>query len=256
MILKELSKAEDKLSFVKENKAEILAEKKAMAIKYSDPIGYPVDYLSAITKGATIKSIDGILNVEVIGNVTNFMDSQYDVLLPKSYNKTLSDNRPERFKFLKDHDHSTDGVIGTVTGASVRKMNAQDFGYADDIKMEALVFEAQIKEYYDKKLYEMYAADGVDQHSIGLKYVQIALAVNDEDMKEDYSLWKKHIKNIINRDEAEKAGFFFAITEIKLFENSAVLWGANPLTPTLTTAADKDHSDLKNLLIKNLKDGI
>ncbi len=73
----------------------------------------------------------------------------------------------------------------------------------------------------------------INQHSIGLKYIKIALAINDEDYKEEFEVWNKYFENVINKDKAEVNGFFWAVQEIKLIENSAVLFGSNEVTPTL-----------------------
>jgi hypothetical protein len=73
----------------------------------------------------------------------------------------------------------------------------------------------------------------VNQHSIGLQYVKLSLAINDEDYKEEFEVWNKYNEQIINKDKAEANGFFWAVQEIKLIENSAVLFGSNEITPTL-----------------------
>jgi DNA-directed RNA polymerase len=45
---------------------------------------------------------------------------------------------------------------------------------------------------------------------------------------------------VINKDVAMKRGYFWVVYEIKLLEVSAVLWGANELTPTIHQAEEKD----------------
>ena len=47
------------------------------------------------------------------------------------------------------------------------------------------------------------------------------------------------IDTVINKEDVEEYGFMWIVREIKLFENSAVIWGANELTPTL----DNHYSD-------------
>ncbi len=67
----------------------------------------------------------------------------------------------------------------------------------------------------------------------GLQYVKIDLAINDPDAITEFETWNKYIDTIINKDMVREQGFFWAVKEIKLLENSAVLFGANELTPTL-----------------------
>jgi hypothetical protein len=45
--------------------------------------------------------------------------------------------------------------------------------------------------------------------------------------------WNKYYKDIINKEFVDEYGFFWVVNEIKLLEVSAVLFGANELTPTL-----------------------
>ena len=73
----------------------------------------------------------------------------------------------------------------------------------------------------------------MNQHSIGLQYVKIELAINDKDEKEEFKAWEKYFPLAINKSKAESQGYFWAVKEYKLLENSAVLFGSNELTPTL-----------------------
>ena len=59
------------------------------------------------------------------------------------------------------------------------------------------------------------------------------LAVNDPDSLVEFEAWNKHIDTLVNADAVREQGFFWVVKEIKLLENSSVLFGANELTPTL-----------------------
>ncbi len=48
-----------------------------------------------------------------------------------------------------------------------------------------------------------------------------------------FAVYQKHIDQVINKEFVENRGYFWFVSEIKLYENSAVLFGANELTPTL-----------------------
>ena len=71
-----------------------------------------------------------------------------------------------------------------------------------------------------------------------MQYVKIALAVNSEDkfFREEKETWDKYVNEIVNREHAEEKGYFFAVTEAKIIEGSAVLVGSNRVTPTLNTS--------------------
>jgi selenocysteine-specific translation elongation factor len=72
----------------------------------------------------------------------------------------------------------------------------------------------------------MYEAGLINQHSIGFSTI-----------KQDWQNDKKEVR---------------IIKELKLYEGSAVLWGANPETPTLSVKS-QSKEDLNNRLEKLLK---
>ena len=99
---------------------------------------------------------------------------------------------------------------------------------------------------------EQYAKGYVTNHSVGMQYVKIEMAINSESKfdVEEKATWDKYINQIVNRDEVELDGYFFAVTEAKVIEGSAVLLGSNYVTPTISIGKDealpeavKDTSD-------------
>jgi len=48
---------------------------------------------------------------------------------------------------------------------------------------------------------------------------------------------------VINQEEAKEQGYFWAVTEAKLVEGSAVVKGSNSYTPTLEVEQVKDNSE-------------
>jgi hypothetical protein len=105
--------------------------------------------------------------------------------------------------------------------------------------------DSDIMKGYNATMFEQYKDDQVDQHSVGMMYVKMELAVNDPEYKEEFAEWNKHIDNLGNKEEAEKEGMFWAVYEAKLIEISAVLAGSNPITPTLDAKAEKKPDDTK-----------
>jgi hypothetical protein len=65
--------------------------------------------------------------------------------------------------------------------------------------------------------------------------VSLFLCINDEENADKFKNWNTYFPNVINKDVAVESGYFFAVTEVKLLEVSAVLWGSNELTPVLST---------------------
>ena len=53
---------------------------------------------------------------------------------------------------------------------------------------------------------------------------------------EEFANWEEFYPLVINKDKVNARGFFWYVTEVKLFEISAVLFGSNELTPTVSTS--------------------
>ena len=65
-----------------------------------------------------------------------------------------------------------------------------------------------------------------------LQYVNIEFCVKNPEIDErDHANWQRRYPVIINKEVADENGFFWYITEQKIFEISAVSLGSNPYTP-------------------------
>lgn len=229
MILKQLhsikSKA-DKLKFLahKGNRLEIISEKKAMP-KNSDNI------LLFDSVGIQSKEFEGIESGEVIivGNSCGFMDSHDDVSMRGSWSKTVQE-RGSRVPILKDHSYKVDSAFAQNLGAFISEVNIMKLGYEKQGMTEMLC--AKIKP--DAEMLYKYENGIIKEHSVGLQYVKIGLAVNNEEDEEGYKEWLASIDKVINRERAEEIGYFFPVYEQKLVEFSAVVFGSNPYTPAFT----------------------
>lgn len=160
-------------------------------------------------------------SVRAVGNTFNFFDFDGDVLTPGSVTDTLK-NRDIPVYHLKDHKFSTDGLIGSIQNIGVEKVDTIEYGAVD-----ALVFESIVKNF------EWYKEKVISQHSIGFRYVDISLAIREDQGSEEEKRWTSYIDHIINKNEAIEAGYFYLVEKINLYEISAVLRGANRLTSVL-----------------------
>jgi hypothetical protein len=145
---------------------------------------------------------------------------------------------------LKDHIHTTGGIIGETIMFYDKQVDLQPYGYIGS--GDALVHKFNVIKDIDEATYNRYLRHLIKQHSIGLQYVNIMLAVNDPDFEEEFKVWNTYIEQIINKEHTKEVGYFWYVTEIKLVENSAVLFGANPLTPTLSTQPQSTEKHHKN----------
>jgi len=240
MILKELkniAKAEDRAKFLceKGNRKELIAAKKEMfGIKSGGKkTSLNADYEVPLYKGSNIFGSSPVsLNDDEVFAVINsvgFMDSHLDVSMKGSWTKTIEE-RGQLLKALKDHSRKVDDIFAENLGAMVLELPINLLGFNAVGNTE--VFGMKLKP--EQAMLEMYQKNMVTEHSAGLQYVKIGLAINDEREEEGYKEWLANIDKVINREVAEQFGFFYPIYEQKAVEGSAVVFGSNSYTPAFT----------------------
>ena len=95
------------------------------------------------------------------------------------------------------------------------------------------MMESDIKKSYNELIFDEYKQGSINQHSVGMYYVKMDLAINDKSFEAENIVWNEYIGSIGNKQQAIDQGYFWAVKEAKLIEISAVLEGSNVLTPTI-----------------------
>jgi len=250
-------KGNELLKFLVENKQDIIYSKKS-AIKFSDPIGLTTTVLTSTIANKAEQNEDGSIKVRAIINTTNVVDSHKDLHVNGIWDKSLSENR--NIKFLQEHQMKFDKIIADKEDLSVKasKLTWKSLGFDMEGSTEALVFDATIKEERNSYMYNQYKNLNVDNHSVGMQYVKILLAINseEEDYEEEKKVWDKYYERIANKEDLANEKYFWVVTEAKVIEGSAVVLGSNRFTPTLNnknkdfTYSEKDKAILKWLEIE------
>lgn len=226
--------------YLKTNKALLIKSKKAAGLKKADPI--LVSYTPEQTdKAANINpnEVDKMHVVAVI-NTTGIMDSHKDVHIPGLWTKSLKENK--NIILLQEHKMDFDHMISDQVKATAEDVQWKDLGFNFTGKTQALTFRADIEKTDNEAMFKRYARGIVKEHSVGMQYVKIDLAINseDEEYKDENATWKKYIDSVVNRKDAEENGYFWAVTEAKVIEGSAVLKGSNSFTPTRSVEAKQN----------------
>lgn len=242
-------KGKELYKFLIENKKELINEKKSLPVKWADSFSHNSTVKFKTKSGAVKDANDSdtedptdtdVLRVEVVANTCLWMDSQSDVLLIDSSKRSIKNNK-ELMQHIHDHQYSVEAKVGEVVDVQLRTMAWKDLGVSIPGSTQVIVFITDVMKDYNLKVFNQYKAGKIKQHSIGLRYVNIELAINDPDYEKEIDFWNKYIDLIGNKDEAIEQGYFWVVSEIKLLENSCVLFGSNILTPTLS-ASGKGHS--------------
>jgi hypothetical protein len=254
-------------AFLVENKEQLLSQKKSET-KEADGIG--LDYVvikdidnTELSKDNVIKLYKStpesllekdVIEVKVVINTTNIMDSHKDVHIPGLWDKSLSENK--RIMHIQEHkSHEFKSIIssGDDLIATVKNYNWKDLGLNAEGKTQALEFQSKVRKERNEYMFNLYAKGLVDNHSVGMRYVKLVLCINDEDYGAEKEAWDKYYPEIVNNEEADKYGYFWAVTEAKVIEGSAVPNGSNPITPTTSTKRKEDNEDFDTPKMKAIK---
>lgn len=237
---KEFATKEELFRELKANKKTLIAQKK-MITKQADSIVYVSQMESKDANKAealTGRDVNKI-NARLVINTTGIMDSHNDVHIEGIWNKTIQENK--NLLLLQEHQMTFDKIISDKITAKSEAFNWRDLGFGYSGKTEALVFYAEIDKERNPFMFEQYKNGYVREHSVGMRYVKMDLAINsnaDED-KAEKAVWDKYIDSIANKETAEEQGYFWAVQEAKAIEGSAVVKGSNHATPTINVEAAK-----------------
>lgn len=238
--------------YLVDEKEEVLAQKKSIIKRAEGTLSLllPVTETNEITKG--IKPLyendkeAGILKRTVVANTYWWMDSHSDVHLGRGddengkaiFTNTIK-GRVNKIFPIDQHNYSLDGKMGKTLNLYEAPISWRSLGVGRTGMTEALFAEMQIEKDRNEARYKDYLNDEIDQHSVGMRYLDIQLAVNDEEYDpKGFQLFNKYISKIGNRQAVEAQGYYFPVAEAYLGEYSAVIEGSNPLTPTLSPSGD------------------
>lgn len=221
------------------NKKELIRQKKLLPIK-SDAIFAQAERITLLKESdekagnETQETVDtGQLLVEVVGNSAWVCDSHMDVLTDTAYDKSIKE-QGALLPHIKNHDHSADAHVGDVQEVYKKLVSLKRLGFDDKGSTTCMVWKTLIRKDYDEKIYKFYKNGKINQHSIALQYLSIGLCINDKEYLPEYELWAKYYDKIVNKSLIDEKSYFWIVPEIKAFENSCVLFGANSGTPTLS----------------------
>lgn len=102
-------------------------------------------------------------------------------------------------------------------------------------KIEVLIYEATVSKDRNPYMFEQYSKGYVLNHSVGMRYMKMLFCYdsNDAQYTQEKENFDKYAEMVLNKDDIGE--YFWAITEAKNIEGSAVVKGSNFLTPVLST---------------------
>lgn len=240
---RQFSSQDELFKALRENKTTLIAQKK-MITKEADAtfhyVGIENDKGEVVKAESISLSNANGLKAKLIINTTNLLDSHNDLHVKGIWNKSVKEQK--NLLLLQEHKMTFDKIITDEVKATVKEMNWDELGYSYKGTTEALTFETNISKVRNPFMFEQYAKGYVKEHSVGMRYVKLELAVNSESKWdiEEKEVWDKYYNEIANKEVADERGYFWVVSEAKVVEGSAVVKGSNFATPTISVEAVKD----------------
>ena len=226
-------------------KAELIALKK-LGLKKSDAISvysYAKDFEVVKAKKTNILGVDvDTATIEAIANTYYWLDSHGDVHGKGCFTKSIKENIKNIYH-LDNHNHLFSGVIGKVVGIKEVVKSWQELGVNKAGNTICVLGTSEISEDYNAQAVDLYANKLVYNHSVGMVYVNIELAIKEKksEYEAENKVWDEVYPLLGNPEEADSQGWFWHVKEAKLKEFSGLLWeGSNTLTPTQSVKIEQE----------------
>jgi len=218
---------------LKKNEEKLISLKKS-AIYKSFEKGQ-ISFLNAdkLNNGESKISFEAKENfIYPIISTTKYMDSHGDVHIKDLWKRSL--DHSSKKLHLQEHERAFDKVISDDADAYVKMVSWKSLGAEFEGNTQALIFESTVKASRNPEMFKQYKNGWVKNHSVGMRYIDLKICMNSDDRwSEEYKKnWDEYYPMVANKDAADEAGFFWAVTEAAIVEGSAVVAGSNWVTPT------------------------
>lgn len=238
---------EQKIEYVWKNR-EMFITQKTNTLKHADVV-YHAQLDNDTTKGVNKAGVDitiedpTVLNAKLVINTTKLIDSHMDCHIDGLWKKSLSESK--QLLLLEEHRMTFDKIIADSLvdklQASTQTVSFKSLGFNYSGNTEALIFDVQIKKDVNEYMFNLYKKGRVTQHSVGMRYIKIFLCIDSDEpnYSSEKANWDKYYSLVVNKDVADQKGFFWAVTEAKVIEGSAVVKGSNECTPVMEIEIEK-----------------
>lgn len=236
-----------------ENKVEKIELKKAQIKHCKGGLSGCVNEAAHVYNKSVFKNDENKLSRTIIGNTYLWLDSHDDVHAKGCFAKSIKE-RQDKIFHLHDHEFKITSKVGVPQRIYEDTVKWKAFGLNKNGSTQALFMDSDIYKDYNSQVFNEYKDGHINQHSVGMQYVKIDLAVADEDYENEHKIWLDNIDSIGNKEKAEEKGYFWLVREAKLIEISAVLLGSNELTPTLGEKIEPSNDTQKTEAEKSLQE--
>jgi hypothetical protein len=156
---------------------------------------------------------------------------------------------------LQSHNADFNYLISSKAKNYNEEMNFKDLGLNIDMLFNANINEFVLRRKTLPLMFDKYKNGEVNQHSVGMLYVNLELFMADEDDAKAMQDFNEVLKKAINPEIALDYGMVWGVKEAKKREGSAVVFASNSITPTLFVKNyEPQQGTRKDLFIEPSKD--
>lgn len=235
---KKFTEKMDMIRFMKKNHEELIYLKK---LEYKINVSFQNNVLKVTEYNPVINVNSDIIRVKAVINTTNIIDSHQDLHMAKIWNKTVSD-KPTTYQ-LQEHIQSFTHILSGKAKQYNEQMNFKDLGLNRDFDTIANINDFVLHREKNPLMFDAYANGEVKEHSVGMYYVNLNLAIYDEEDDKERNYFEEMKDFAVNPEVADLYGYFWVVAEAKKMEGSAVLFGSNSVTPTLSVEDYEPSND-------------
>ena len=171
--------------YLSANKSELIAFKKA-ALKFTDSFGVEAETQKTLSTNNVDDIANGIIKRTIIGNTYNWMDSHDDVHVENTFGKSIAE-RQDKIWHLHDHEQKITSKVGKPTSIYEKQIAWKDLGIEKEGRTICLCMDSNIMKDMNVGVFGQYLAKEITQHSVAMKYIDINMAINDPECKQEYS---------------------------------------------------------------------
>ena len=233
---KEFDNKEQLFKALRDNKADIIAVKRASIQKSCDKnTGVSCKKIDLSKFNDTTKGLfDSTDNYYLAVNTTNVLDSHDDLHKVGIWDRTVRDQQGKNY-LVTDHKMEMANVV--VKKENIKMFTAtipfSSIGISYSGDTQALIYQFKKTDIVNELAKDWLDSGDDIEASVRMQYVKIELAMNStaKEDKAELKNYNDNIESIANKDDFDSIDYFWVVTEAKnIGESSLVLRGSNSST--------------------------
>ena len=182
-----------------------------------------------------INNTEDSVEVVGVGIISNYLDSHNTMFTRACLEDSLNNTILHNADHIRDFDHLISNEITT----SVERMSLRSLNVDNDSDVDVFKFKSVFEKDDNPSMFRQYKKNRVRYHSIEFDWNSRIeyLCINPEYAGNERSYaenWEKYYPLLINKEVADKRGWFTTFEKAPILAVSAVVLGSNRITPTLS----------------------